>query len=148
MRIMPDKLFFCIIVFSLCVFICIGHGFANENDYQGMNMKFNNFLQCELTRVGAPDYFNGKSFKITAINLFDVKKEGDLTIVTGIVKCWVVNRFETLFAAVGVKQLFGHEKVYYLFIQKHDFSVLATQLEKYPYKDRCAWSRYSLDDVR
>jgi len=145
MRNMSDKLFFHIIVSFLCIFICKGICFSADADYQGMNMKFSNFLQCELTRVGAPDYFNGKSFKITAINLFDVKKEGDLTIVTGIVKCWVVNRFETLFAAVGVKRLLGHEKVYYLLIKKHDFSVLATQLEKYPYKNRCAWSRYQMD---
>ncbi len=145
MRIMSDKFFFCIIIFFFCFFICTGTVLSNETDYKGISMKFKNFLQCELTRVDAPDYFNGKPFKITAINMFDVKNEGDLTIVTGMVKCWVVNRFETLFAAVGVKQLLGHEKVYYLLIKKQDFSILATQLGKYPYKERCAWSRYSMD---
>ena len=145
MRILPDKFFFCIIIFFFCFFICKGVGFSNETDYRGTNMRFSNFLRCELTRVDAPDYFNGQPFKITEINMFDVKNEGDLKIITGTVKCWVVNRFETLFAAVGVKQLLGHEKVYYLLIKKHDFSVLATQLEKYPYKERCAWLRYSMD---
>ncbi len=142
---MLQKLSFYLAIFSLCFLSLQGISFASETDYSGINRSFNNFLQCELTRVDARDYFDGKPFKITAINMYDITKEGDLMIITGFVKCWVVNKFETLFAAVGVKQLLGHEKVYYLLIKKQDFSVIATQLEKYPYKEICPWSRYRTD---
>ncbi len=122
-----------------------GVALSDDSNYEKIKMSFTNFVRCELTRIDAPDYFNGKPFKITMINLFDVKKEGDLLIVTGTVNCWVVNKFTMLYAAVGIKKLLGHGKVYYFLVRKKDFSVLATQLERYPYKEGCPWTQYWID---
>ncbi len=105
-------------------------------------MCFENFIKCELTRTDAEDHFKGKAFKIIMINLFDAVYEGDILIATGAVKCWVQDRYETLFVAVGVKELMAFEKVYYYLIRRADFTILATELMNYPYKERCRWDRY------
>lgn len=145
MKVIPRIFFYFISAVMISEFFLSGIALSDDADYEKTKMSFNNFIRCELTRNDALDYFNSKPFKITMIDMFDVRKEGDLVIVTGVVKCWVVNKFETLFAAVGVKKLLGHEKVAYLLVRKKDFSVLATQLEHYPYKERCPWSQYWID---
>ncbi|MEA1969077.1 MAG: hypothetical protein U9N77_12770 [Thermodesulfobacteriota bacterium] len=131
----------------IIIFIAGSVDFAlsNEAEYETIKMSFHNFIRCELTRTDAENYFNGKPFEITMINLFDVKNEGNMLIATGAVKCWVVKKYETLYAAVGVKRLLGHDKVSCFLIRKKDFSVLATELAKYPYKERCPWSQYWID---
>jgi len=68
-----------------------------------------------------------------------------MLIVTGVLECWVVKHHEKLFFAIGVKKVLGHEKVSYFLNRKKDFSILASQLAGYPYKERCAWTQYWVD---
>ncbi|MCP4672666.1 MAG: hypothetical protein GY857_15330, partial [Desulfobacula sp.] len=87
----------------------------------------------------------GKAFKITMIDFFDVQIESDMEIVTGAVQCFVVDKHITLYAAVGLKTIKDTKQVLYYTIRKRDFSILATELLKYPYKERCKWSQYWVD---
>ncbi len=118
---------------------------ADEFDFNRVEMSFKNFMTCELTRTDATDHFNGKPFKVTMIDLFDIQRESDLKIVTGAIECFVVDSHLTLYAAVGLKSILGKEQVVYYTIRKKDFSILATELIKYPYKERCKWSQYWID---
>ena len=118
---------------------------ADEQQFRGATLRFENFIRCELTRTGAEDYFDGKPFEINMINLFDVKSEGEITIFTGAFKCWVEDGYRTRYAAVGVEELYGKEKVSYFVVRKKDFSILATELMNFPYKERCPWTRYWID---
>lgn len=118
---------------------------ADEFEYKEHEFSFKNFISCELTRTDATNHFAGKSFQITMIDLFNIKRESDLKIVTGAVECFVVDKHVTLYAAVGLKEILGTEQVLYYTIRKHDFSILATELIKFPYKERCKWSRYWID---
>ena len=118
---------------------------AETLDYERTRMSFVNFVRCELTRTNAKNHFKGKPFEITMINLFDAIQEGELLILTGAVDCFVETRHEILYVAVGVKYLMGNEKVSYFLVRKEDFSILATELMKYPYKERCGWSQYWID---
>lgn len=120
-------------------------GRCSQAGYEEIKMCFENFIRCELTRTDAHDYFNGKSFEISMINLFDAVQEGEMLIVTGAVKCTVDGQYITLYTAVGVKPLLGRDKVFYFLVKKNDFSILATELARYPYKERCPWSRYWVD---
>ncbi len=113
--------------------------------YERTRMCFTNFVRCELTRTGAVSHFNGKPFEITMINLFDAVHEGNLLIVTGAVDCFVGNKHQTLYAAVGVRTLLDREKVSFFVVKRQDFTTLATELMKYPYKDRCDWTQYWID---
>ncbi len=128
-------------------FIFISNNFAaaDEFEFTQMEMSFKNFMTCELTRTDATDHFNGKHFSITMIDLFDIQHESDLKIVTGAVQCFVVDKHLTLYAAVGLKSILGKEQVVYYTIRHKDFSILATELIKYPYKERCKWSQYWVD---
>lgn len=118
---------------------------AEESDYEKTRMSFTNFVRCELTRTNAPNFFNGKPFEITMVNMYDVKQEGDIQIITGAIDCFVEKKHEPLYLALGVKTLMGQEKVSFFVVKKDDFSILATELMKYPYKERCAWSQYWID---
>ena len=118
---------------------------AGDYEFAGYEARFRNFVTCELTRTEAVSYFKEKPFKITMIDLFDVKNEGDLTIVTGAIRCSVKDSFHVLYAALGVEELSGKEQVVYFTIRDKDFSILATELMKFPYKERCPWSRYWID---
>lgn len=133
------------IIFVLFVLGAVSAGSAAEQEYRGATLRFENFIRCELTRTGADDYFKGKPFEINMINLFDVKREGDITIFTGAFKCWVENGYRTRYVAVGVEELYGKKKVSYFVIRKKDFSILATELMDFPYKERCPWTRYWID---
>ncbi len=138
------KYFYLLIVIltaiTLCIPVC-----ADEFEFHQLEMSFKNFLRCELTRTDGPDYFNGQPFTITMIDLFAVHEESDMKIVTGAVKCFVKNRYITLYAAVGVENILGKDKVSYFVIRHKDFTILATELFKYPYKDRCEWGPYRID---
>ena len=136
----PWKLIVVLFVLGTC-----SSGFADEQAYRGATLRFENFIRCELTRTGAEDYFGGKPFQINMVNLFDIRREGDIKIFTGAFKCWVEDRYHTRYAAVGVEELYGKEKVSYFVVRKEDFSILATELMNYPYKERCSWSRYWID---
>jgi hypothetical protein len=127
------------------VLFSFGVSFSEESDYERTRMSFSNFVRCELTRTNAINYFNGKSFEITMVNMYDAKKEGDILIVTGAIDCFVEKKHVLLYTAVGVKTLISHEKISYFVVRKHDFSILATELMHYPYKERCAWSQYWID---
>jgi hypothetical protein len=91
------------------------------------------------------DLFDKKPFKITMIDLFDVQTESDITIITGAVECFVVDRSQTLYAALGLKSILGKEEVVYFTIRHEDFSILATQLMRFPYKERCKFTQYRID---
>ena len=90
----------------IIVFLCIPAS-AGEFEFHQLEMSFKNFLRCELTRTDAPDYFKGHPFTITMIDLFEVHEESDMKIVTGAVKCFVKNRYLTLYAAVGIENIMG-----------------------------------------
>lgn len=131
-------------VILVCLFFSIPV-FAGDYEFAGVEARFRNFVTCELTRTGADIRFQGKPFKITMIDLFDVRTEGDLTIVTGSIRCSVGSEFHVLYAALGVATLSGKEHVVYCTIRDKDFSILATELMKFPYKERCPWTRYWID---
>ncbi len=118
---------------------------AADIEYNETRACFENFIRCELTRTSAKNFFDGKNFTISMVNFFDIKKEGDLIIVTGAVECWVEKEHRNLFIAVGLQELLEKRKVSYLTIRKKDFSIIATQLMRYPYKERCDWSQYWID---
>jgi len=118
---------------------------ADEYEFNKLAMSFKNFMICELTRTDATDHFKGKAFKITMIDLFDIQNESDLKIITGAIECFVVDKPLTLYAAVGLKTIIGKEQVVYYSIREKDFSILSTQLIKFPYKERCQWSQYWID---
>ena len=123
----------------------VSAGTAEEQEFRGATLRFENFIRCELTRTGAEDYFGGKPFEINMINLFDVRREGEITIFTGAFKCWVEDAYRIRYAAIGVEELYGKEKVSYFVVRKTDFSILATELMNFPYKERCPWTRYWID---
>jgi len=118
---------------------------ADEFDFNKIEMSFKNFIKCELTRTDATSHFQDKPFKITMIDLFDIQQESDLKIITGAVECFVLDKHLTLYTAVGLKTIMGKEQVVYYTIRDRDFSILATQLIKFPYKERCKWSQYWID---
>lgn len=121
------------------------NSYADDSDFSEMEMSFKNFITCELTRTEAMNPFNGKPFKITMIDLFDVQMESDLQIVTGAVQCFVEDQSLTLYVAVGITKLLEKEQVSYYTIRDKDFSILATELFRFPYKERCKWSQYWVD---
>jgi hypothetical protein len=119
--------------------------FAGEAEFNEVKACFENFIRCELTRTSAENYFDGKSFTISMVDFFDIQKEGDLIIATGAVECWVAEKHLNLFVAVGVKEIFEKKKVSYLVIRKKDFSIIATEIMNFPYKERCKWTQYWID---
>ncbi len=127
------------------IFFSYGVSFSEDADYERARMSFTNFVRCELTRTNANNYFNGKNFEITMINMYGVRQEGNIQIVTGAVDCFVEKKHELLYVAAGVEALMGHEKVSYFVVRKHEFSILATELMNYPYNERCVWSQYWID---
>lgn len=141
------KIYKNILVASLLLFFLFPSAptLADDSDFSMLENSFKNFVKCELTRTGATDHFNGKSFKVTMIDLFDLQKESDLKIVTGAVECFVETEPKTLYVAVGLKSILGKLQPVYYTIRKNDFSILATELIKYPYKERCKWSQYWID---
>ena len=136
------NLFLFILVFNLLFFSSLH---ADEFELAQLEMSFKNFIKCELTRTQAFNHFNGKDFKITMIDFFDVQMESGLEIVTGAVQCFVVDKHITLYAAVGLKSIKDIKQILYYIIRDKDFSILSTELIKYPYKERCKWSQYWID---
>ena len=114
-------------------------------DYYELEAGFKNFIQCELTRTDAENHFKGKTFSVTMVNLFNVTREQDITILTGTAKCDVQGQYQTLYVALGVRELKGKKVVSYYTIRNKDFRILATELIRYPYKERCPWARYWLN---
>jgi len=131
-------------LFMAIVFCSIGVC-ADEFEFNKMSASFKNFVTCELTRTDATNHFEGKSFKITMVDLFDVQNESDLKIITGAVECFVEKKYITLYVAVGLKTTLGKEQVAYYIIRNKDFSILGTELIRYPYKERCGWTQYWID---
>ena len=115
---------------------------AGGDEFEGYKAAFKNFVTCELTRTDAEDHFKGLPFKITMVSLHSVTRESGLTILTGAVQCQVKDRYETLYPAVGVERVVDKDQVTYYTIRRKRFSILATELFKYPYTERCPWSRY------
>lgn len=139
------RIAFCIgVIWVMCQMSLLSL-WAGEFEYGQMEKSFKNFITCELTRTNAKNPFKGKPFKITMIDMFDVTDESELTIVSGAVECFVGNSHKTLYAAVGLKKIVGKKTIAYYVIKDKDFSILATQLMKYPYKERCKWSEYWID---
>ena len=118
---------------------------ADTDDFTRYEMSFKNFLTCELTRTGGVDHFRGKAFKISMIDLFSLQRESDMVIITGAVQCVVEGSYQVLYVALGVETIMDKEQVSYYTVRKNDFSILATELMQFPYKERCPWSRYWVD---
>ncbi len=116
-----------------------------QNEFTKYERSFKNFLTCDFTRTGAINHFKGKAFKITMIDVFEIQREGDLVIITGAVRCVVGDSFQVLYVALGVETILDKEQVTYYTVRKKDFSILATELIQFPYKERCPWSRYWVD---
>lgn len=114
---------------------------AGQEFYE-LEAGFKNFIECELTRTDAQKYFKEEHFAVTMVKLFNVTRELDITILTGTVKCNVQGRYRTLHLAVGLRDLRGKKVVSYLTIRPKDFRILATELIRYPYKERCPWAQY------
>jgi len=121
------------------------NSYADDSEFNKEEMSFKNFITCELTRTDASNHFNGKPFKITMIDLFNVQIESDVRIFTGAIDCFVGDKYLTLYAAVGLTKILGKEQVSYYTIRNKDFSILATELIRFPYKERCKWSQYWVD---
>lgn len=143
---MKDYSFFKIKLLHTFVFFSTLFSFSNlhcdEFELKQMESSFKNFITCELTRANTKNHFKGNTFTITMIDVFDIREESDITIVTGAVECFVQKTHKTLYVAVGLKKVIGSTQVAYCKIQDKDFSILATQLFKHPYKERCKWSPY------
>ena len=129
----------------LGLFCLISPSMADEFEFAGYEARFKNFCTCELTRTGANPVFGTKPFEITMIDVFSIKNEGDLTVVSGAIQCSVKGKFHFLYAALGIENLRGRDQVAYYTLRKKDFSILATELMKFPYKERCPWARYWVD---
>ncbi len=134
-----------LILLVLCIPFFPANSFADDFEFNKLEMSFKNFMKCELTRTDATDHFNGKPFEITMVDLFDVQRESDLKIVTGAIECFVVDRHITLYAAVGLESILGKEQVLYYTIREKDFTILGTELVRFPYKERCKWAQYWID---
>jgi len=133
------------LVLGLGLLVLSGQAYAADNEYSPYAAGFKNFLTCELTRTDAVDHFKGKAFTITMINANDVRRESGITIITGAVQCFVQNKYTTLHAAVGVEKIAGKEKISYYTIRKQNFFILASELMRFQYKERCPWTRYWVD---
>jgi hypothetical protein len=131
----------CSIIFILFLTVP-GSGRSESLDFYELEAGFKNFIQCELTRTDAENHFKGKNFDVTMVNLFDVTRELDITILTGTVKCDVQGQSRTLYVAMGLRELAGKKVVSYFTVRYKDFRILATELIRYPYKERCPWTRY------
>lgn len=118
---------------------------ASGDGFAKYEASFKNFITCELTRTDAVDHFKGQPFKITMVSLHNVVHESGLTILTGAVQCDVKDRYVTLYPAVGVETVVDKEQVTYYTIRDREFSILASELFRYPYAERCPWSRYWVD---
>ncbi|MCG8688734.1 MAG: hypothetical protein MI892_27935 [Desulfobacterales bacterium] len=119
--------------------------FAQEEAFYEYEAGFKNFIKCELTRTDAVNHFKGKEFTITMINLHNIQTESGMHILTGAVQCFVEGEYKTLYPAVAVRKVGGKSVVSYYTIRKKDFRILGTELIRYPYKERCPWSRYWVD---
>ena len=137
---MDKKTKICGVIFILFLMVA-GTGRAEQGFYE-LKAGFGNFIQCELTRTDAENYFKGKSFAVAMVNLFNVTQELDITILTGTVKCDVKGQYRTLYVAMGLRELKGKTVVSYFTIRHKDFRILATELLRYPYKERCPWAQY------
>ena len=116
--------------------------YAADQEFYELEAGFKNFIQCELTRTDAEKHFKEKDFTVIMVNLFNVTREMDLTILTGAVKCDVQGQYHTLYVAMGLRNLKGEKVVSYFTLRHKDFRILATELMRYPYKERCPWARY------
>lgn len=132
-------------VVGLLLFVLGGQSLAASDEYSRYAAGFKNFITCELTRTDAMDHFKGKAFSITMINAHNIREESGIKIITGAVQCFVNNEYTTLYAAVGVEDLAGKEKISYYTIRKQKFSILASELIRFPYMERCPWTRYWID---
>ncbi len=133
---------------GLCLFMVLLYTeslWASGDAFTKYEASFKNFLTCELTRTGAVNHFKGSPFKITMIDVFEIQKESDMVIITGAVRCAIEGRYQVLYVALGVETIMGKEQVTYYTIRPKDFTILATELMRFPYKERCPWSRYWVD---
>ncbi len=132
-------------IFLLILVRCLtipGTSHGADQDFYDLEAGFKNFIQCELTRTDAENHFKGKDFSVSMVKLFNVTRELDITILTGTVMCDVQGKYQTLYVAMGVTDLSGKKVVSYYTVRDKDFRILATELIRYPYKERCPWARY------
>ena len=134
-----------LLISILILFALSGTVSAADTEYNRYAAGFRNFVTCELTRTDAVDHFNGKEFSVTMVNLHEVQQESGMMILMGAVQCFVDGGYKTLYAAAGLTRVQGSEKVSYYTIRKTPFSILASELNRYPYMERCPWTRYWID---
>jgi len=131
----------CSVIFI--IFLTVpGTGRGTDQEFYELEAGFKNFIQCEFTRADTEKYFKEKDFAVIMVNFFNVTREMDITILTGTVKCDVQGQYRTLYVAMGLRDLKGKKVVSYFTIRHKDFHILATELIRYPYKERCPWARY------
>ncbi len=123
----------------------VGRLWAADGDYPEYDAGFKNFITCELTRTDAVDHFNGAPFTITMIRLHTIKRESGMRILYGAVQCSVGDGYHTFYVAIGVESVAGKKTVGYYTIRKQPFSILASELYRFPYMERCPWTRYWVD---
>ncbi|MFH1154503.1 MAG: hypothetical protein V1793_11875 [Pseudomonadota bacterium] len=119
---------------------------AGEVEFGKIQSCFRNFFTCEMARSDADVYFDKKPFDIVSTHVSDVRTEGGLLVVTGTVTCWVAKKNETLFAALGIRTIMGHELVSYMTVRNQGFSILASELARFPYKPGCLWIQYWVNE--
>ncbi len=122
--------------------ICATDVYGESSAFERHRVSFENFMTCELTRLTAPHPFDGKPFDIIMASVFDIRKESGIVIVTGAVTCDVQGEFKTLHVVAGLRTIMGKEHISFYVARPEHFTLLATQLMRFPYKDRCTWSRY------
>lgn len=136
-----------ILLFWVCMALAVpGPVTASGDEFARLEAGFKNFLTCELTRTQAPDLYRdllkGQPAKVTMVNLHSVQQELGITILTGAVQCFAGAKYYTLYAVVGIQTLEDKEAVSYFTLRKEKFSILATELIRFPYMERCPWTRY------
>ena len=118
---------------------------AGEIEFARIEGCFKNFFHCEMARKDGDVYFDKKPFEIVETHVSDIRQEGDLLIVAGTVTCWVEKKHQILYSALGIRKILEHEQVRYMTTRQEDFSILASEITRFPYKRGCPWVQFWLN---
>jgi hypothetical protein len=105
------------------IFLAPGPSGAGSSEFSHYEMGFKNFVTCELTRTDATSHFKGQPFTITMIDLFSIRQESDLVILSGAVQCFIQDHYQTLYIALGIQRILDRETVSYYVVKKKNFSI-------------------------
>lgn len=138
-----------LLFFLLSVFY-ITPVFVHAGEFGKVNDSFDNFIKCELKTSLMDKYFGGEPYEIEYIRLYTVNVEGDITVLTGAVKCTISEKNSVsekkivLYLAAGLIELLGNKEISYFYSSKVDFRILATGVMKFPYKGDCKWQEFAM----